>query len=82
MNYLTPGGYVLLDDLVFKIYKAEVVEGTGNVGEIIMANKNGLVVACAKGALRLLEVQKQGKKKMDYKSFINGEKDLLGKVLK
>ena len=47
-----------------------------------MANKNGLVVACAKGALRLLEVQKQGKKKMDYKSFINGEKDLLGKVLK
>ena len=47
-----------------------------------MANKNGLVVACAKGSLRLLEVQKQGKKKMDYKSFINGEKDLLGKVLK
>ena len=78
----TPGGYVLLDGLVFKIYKAEVVEGTGNVGEIIMANKNGLVVACGQGALRLLEVQKQGKKKMDYKSFINGEIELLGKVLK
>lgn len=78
----TPGGYVLLDEQVFKIYKAETVDGHGVVGEIIKADKNGLYIATGQGALSLKIVQKQGKKKMDYKSFINGEKNLLGKIVK
>lgn len=77
----TPGGYLLLDNQVFKIYKAELTEGNGKIGEVIKADKNGLVIMTRHGALKLLEVQKQGKKRMDYKSFLNGEKNLLGKIL-
>lgn len=79
----TPGSNVLLDGQVFKIYEAEISSlNEGEIGQIIRADKTGLIVKTGKGSIKLLQVQKQGKKKMDYKSFINGEKNLLGKILK
>ena len=78
-----PGGYFLLDDVVFKVFKAKKInDEIGNVGEIVSADKKGLILQLKDGQISLLEVQKQGKKKMDYKSFINGEKNLIGKILK
>jgi len=78
-----PGGYFLLDNNVLKVYQASVVDNDslGNIGEIVQADKNGFIVQTGKGKISFLQVQKQGKKKMDYRSFINGEKDLKGKVL-
>ena len=46
-----------------------------------IADKNGLIVQLKDGQVSLLEVQKQGKNKMDYKSFVNGNRDLVGKVI-
>ena len=79
-----PGAYLYLDDLKFKIYKAEIIsdEVKGQIGEIIKADKNGLWLQLSDGILSLLIVQKEGKNKMDYKSFINGNQNLLGKLLK
>lgn len=79
-----PGAYCYLDELKFKIYKAEVVDNStkGKIGEIIQADKNGLIVQCKDGCLSLLEIQKEGKKRMDYKSFVNGNQNLKGKILK
>ena len=79
----TPGGYVILDNQVFKILKARIHSSnvTGQVGEIIQADKNGLILQLKDGQLALLEVQKQGKNKMDYKSFVNGNRDLVGKIV-
>lgn len=79
----TPGGYLLLDDTIFKIYKAKVIDDKilGEVGEIVQCDKNGLHLQLKDGVVALLEVQKQGKNIMDYKSFVNGSK-ILGKVLK
>ncbi len=78
-----PGGYLLLDNEKFKIYKAKVINHnvSGSVGEIVQADKNGLVLQCKDGQLSLLEVQKVGKKRMDYKSFLNGNQSLKGKIL-
>ena len=79
----TPGGYVLLDDQVFKILKAKYYssEVNGQIGEIVKADKTGLILQLKDGQICLLEVQKQGKNKMDYKSFVNGNRDLVGKVV-
>lgn len=78
----TPGAYVLLNGEVFKIYRAKAInDKDGIIGEIVQADKNGFIVQTGHGQLSLLEVQKQGKKKMDYKSFVNGEKNLIGKIL-
>lgn len=77
-----PGAYLYLDQQKFKIYKAHIIsdEVSGKVGEIIKADKNGFHLQLSNGVISLLEVQKEGKKKMDYKSFINGNQNLLGKI--
>lgn len=79
-----PGAYLYLDNEKFKIYKSQIIsnEIIGQVGEIVKADKNGLHLQLKDGVLSLLEVQKEGKKRMDYKSFLNGNQGLLGKVLK
>ena len=55
-----------------KIKRSEVVDKTGNPGAILNFGKEGFVVACGEGALRLLEVQLEGKKKMSAGDFIRG----------
>ena len=79
-----PGAYLYLDDAKLKIYKARIISSDiqGEVGEIIRADKGGLILQCKDGQLSLLELQKEGKKRMDYKSFINGNQNLKGKILK
>ena len=78
-----PGAYLYLNDLKLKIYKAkkinEIVDH--DVGEIVKADKNGLFFQAKDGQIALLEVQKEGKKRMDYRSFINGNQNLLGQKL-
>lgn len=79
-----PGAYLYLDDFKLKIYKARIVsnEIKGEVGEIIKADKTGLYLQLSNGVIALLEVQKEGKNRMDYKSFINGNSSIKGKILK
>lgn len=79
-----PGAYFYMDELKLKVFKAEVInsEVKGEVGEIVRADKGGLVVQCKDGQIALQELQKEGKKRMDYKSFLNGNQGLLGKILK
>ena len=77
-----PGAYFLLEDKKLKVFKAKIVnENEGNVGEIVRADKGGLVVQLKGGQLALLELQKEGKNRMDYKSFLNGNQGLLGQKL-
>ena len=52
------------------------------VGKIIKADKNGLYLQLSNGVLALLILQKEGKNQMDYKSFVNGNQNILGKLLK
>ena len=78
-----PGAYLYLNNLKLKIYKAKFVDNsvTAEVGAIIKADKSGLYMQAKDGVISLLEVQKEGKKRMDYKSFINGNQNLLGQKL-
>lgn len=79
----SPAGYFLLNDAILKVYKAQAIENNSDKlpGTIIQADKQGFVVKAGQGALKLLEVQKQGKKRLGYKDFINGEKELCSKIL-
>ena len=79
-----PGAYLYLNELKLKIYKAKVNSSDviGEVGEIVKADKNGLHLQVKDGIIALLELQKEGKNRMDYKSFVNGNQNLLNCVLK
>jgi methionyl-tRNA formyltransferase len=55
-----------------KIWKAEIVERSGSAGKIILADKNGIVVACGQNALRVLELQREGGRRMNSAEFLAG----------
>ncbi len=69
-----PSAYTKLDGKTFKIWKAKVVEGKDEVhpGCIFHIGKNEMYVQTGDGALSLLEVQLEGKKRMDVGSFLRG----------
>ena len=77
-----PGGYLMLNELKFKILKAKVVDQKvdGPVGSLLISKSVYLKLKDA--VVELLEVQLAGKKKMDGRSFANGSKHLNGIILK
>lgn len=48
------------------------VQHSGSPGEILEKTKNLLIIACGEEALRLLEVQLEGKKSMPIQEFLQG----------
>ena len=75
-----PGAYLYLNGQKVKIFKASIANNnvTAEVGTIVEADKRGLLMQLNNGQLAILELQKEGKKRMDYRSFINGNQNLLG----
>lgn len=74
-----PGGYLIFEDKKLKILKARIADYTVfyPIGMIIEADKNGLVIQGRGGTISIELLQLEGKKRMDYKSFINGHPHLL-----
>lgn len=77
--------YTQLEGKRLKILRAQIMESLTPAhppGEIIAADpKQGLVVAAGNGAVRLLEVCQEGKKRMDAAAFLNGQRLTPGTVL-
>ncbi len=75
-----PSAYFFIEDVKYKIVKAEkVADKFANSGEVVVADgKNGFVISTIDGGIRILEIQKQGSKAMDYKAFFNGNKLEIG----
>ncbi len=71
-----PGAFTYLSaepkPQLLKIWKAEVVEKSGAPGNVLSADKTGLVVGCGKNALRILELQREGGKRLAVETFLAG----------
>ena len=57
---------------LLKIWKAEIAGKSGAPGEIISADKTGIVVGCGDGSLRILELQREGGKRLTAEQFLAG----------
>jgi methionyl-tRNA formyltransferase len=57
---------------LLKIWKAEVVEISGPAGAVLSADKNGILIACGLNALRILELQREGGKRLTAEQFLAG----------
>ena len=57
---------------VWRIWQAEPETGQGKPGEILSMDKRGILVSCGAGALRLMEIQKAGGKRMPVANFLAG----------
>jgi methionyl-tRNA formyltransferase len=71
-----PGCYTMWRGKRLAIWRGRAVAGSRPAGEI-----RGAQVACGEGALELIEVQPEGKKRMTAEAFLNGHQVKDGEVL-
>jgi methionyl-tRNA formyltransferase len=80
-----PGAFIFLKKEskleLLKIWRAEVAEKSGGAGEILSADKNGIVVACGKNALRIMELQREGGRRLMAEQFLAGHPLKVGEKL-
>ena len=65
-----PGAQGQVDGVTVKLWNAELAQGQGTPGQVLAADAQGIVVACGEGALRLLELQKPGGKRLPAAEFL------------
>ncbi len=66
----SPGAFVRTSAGVLRIWSSRACTAIGEPGTVLASSP--LTVACSDGALELLEVQPEGKKRMSGKDFANG----------
>ena len=76
-----PSAFTSYQGKQLKIWRAEPVDGSGEPGTILNVEKDAFTVACGNGALRILEIQLEGKKRMSTHDFQLGVKVKPGEVL-
>ncbi len=76
-----PCAMTIIDGREYKVHKTVLSKKCGNKPGEIVDNKGVLTVCCGDGnCVDILELQAQGKKKMDVKSFLAGNKIDLGTI--
>jgi methionyl-tRNA formyltransferase len=67
---------------LLKIWSAEVEpQPSGEPGTVLRADKSGLVVACGRQALRILQLQREGGRRMSVAEFLSGHQLTVGRRL-
>ncbi|MGY4511271.1 methionyl-tRNA formyltransferase [Bradyrhizobium sp. USDA 3650] len=64
-----PGAWAELENARIKILRCELAKGTGAPGEVL---DDHLTIACGEGAIRLIELQREGKARMQAADFLRG----------
>ncbi len=82
-----PGAYSILDGKILKILEGEAIKEMDKslenlpLGTIFKAN-NDILIKCGSGALKIKNLQLEGKKPMNIKTFLNGYSRFIGSTLK
>lgn len=81
-----PSAYTSIHGKNLKIFKAEVLleetlSGLGEPGTILDVDKKSFTIRCKSGALRVLNLQLEGKKRMDTSAFLLGYEVKVGTKL-
>ena len=64
-----PGAWTELEDARVKILRCELAKGAGEPGAVL---DDQLTIACGEGAIRILELQREGKGRMHATDFLRG----------
>ena len=80
-----PGAFTYLpgqaQSHLLKIWQAEPVQRAGPPGEVLQADKTGIVVGCSRDALRILVLQREGGRRLTAQQFLAGHPLLPGQRL-
>jgi len=78
-----PGAFAMLGSDKMKLFGASLEEKEGSAaapGTIVKNDKNGIVVACGTGTVRIATVQGAGGKKMPADAFFRGHAAMLSEI--
>ncbi len=64
-----PGAWADLENARVKILRCELAKGSGAAGEVL---DDQLTIACGEGAIRIIELQREGKVRMQAADFLRG----------
>ncbi len=73
--YPWPICHSTLNGAPLKVLAAQWVQGQGQPGQIIQADREGLSVACGEGALRLTRLQLPGGKALNFADLLNSRRE-------
>ena len=80
-----PGAFSHLSDQpqphLLKIWQAQPIQRAGMPGEILQADKTGIVVGCGRDALRIMILQREGGRRLTAQEFLAGHPLLPGQRL-
>ena len=68
-----PGAFAMLDNEAVKIWRARVVERSGEPGAVQQASDE-LIIACGEGALAVAELQRAGGRRLSAQEFLRGHR--------
>lgn len=78
-----PSSFAEHNGTLIKFWQAQLCpEISGQPGEVVGADKNGVTVACGSGAIRATVLQRPGKPKMPAQSFLQGYAISVGEYFK
>lgn len=80
-----PSAFCEIDDTKFKVFSVEPIAddtATELGGVLIADSKSGLVIKCKGGAVRLIEIQADGGKRMKDTDYLRGHSVKLGAIAK
>lgn len=71
-----PGAFTYLPaqpkPVLLKIWGAELESARGSAGEVLSADKSGIVIGCGEEALRVTILQREGGRRMSAQEFLSG----------
>jgi methionyl-tRNA formyltransferase len=76
-----PAARTVLAGEPLKLWGARLTDGSGAPGEVLAADREGLVVACGDGAVALAELQLPGRKRLPVPAFVAGKPIAVGTKL-
>ena len=77
----SPAAFAYLLGGAVNLLKAEPCGGAGECGEVLSADKRGIVIACSDGAVRVTKLQFAGGKPLSASDAVNGRKVKAGDKL-
>lgn len=76
-----PAAYCFLNGSLVNVLNAEPSAESGKAGEVLLADKSGITVACGENSIRITYLQPAGGKAMPARDFVNGRKIKAGDIL-
>ncbi len=76
-----PGAFTTLGGKTLKILSTRVGSGTGSAGEVIVADRSGVQIACGEGSVSVLRAQMEGRKPAGAIELVSGRVLAKGFVL-